>query len=301
MPEIDLHSHSRCSDGSLSPADLVALAARAGVKALALTDHDSVAGVAEAGQAAAEAGITLIPGVELSAIWGAHNIHVVGLQVDVANPVLQEGLRRQSGARAERGRQIGARLEALGMAGAYEGALALASSPDAVSRTHFGQWLYAQRHVSTVQQGFDRYLGPRKPASVPMPWAALEETIAWVHAAGGTAVLAHPGRYPLTRTKLRALIADFKAAGGDAMEVATATEKPDMIRYLGQLAAQNGLLASQGSDYHGTPAPWIALGRFPGLPRDCRPVWTAWGWPADGLPADSAVPAASQQTLELNA
>lgn len=295
MPEIDLHSHSQYSDGSLTPADLVALAARAGVKALALTDHDSTDGIAEARLAADQAGITLIPGVELSAVWGTHNIHVVGLQVDTANPVLKAGLQRQAGARAERGRQIGARLEALGMAGAYEGALALASSPDGLSRTHFSQWLYANKHVSTIQQAFDRYLGPRKPASVPMPWAELADTIAWIHAAGGVAVLAHPGRYPMTRTKLRALIADFKTAGGDAMEVATATEKPDMVRYLGQLSAQNGLLASQGSDYHGTPAPWIALGRFPILPKDCTPVWTAWGWSATGQGA------ATQELLELNA
>lgn len=298
MPEIDLHSHSQYSDGSLTPADLVALAARAGVKALALTDHDSVDGIAEARLAAAEAGITLIPGVELSAVWGVHNIHVIGLQVDTANPVLKAGLQRQAGARAERGRQIGARLEALGMAGAYEGALALASSPDGLSRTHFSQWLHANKHVGTIQQAFDRYLGPRKPASVPMPWAELADTIAWIHAAGGIAVLAHPGRYPLTRTKLRALIADFKTAGGDGMEVATATEKPDMVRYLGQLSAQNGLLASQGSDYHGTPAPWIALGRFPGLPKECTPVWTAWGWAASG---DRAGQAATQDLMELNA
>lgn len=294
MPEIDLHSHSRCSDGSLSPADLVALAARAGVRALALTDHDSTAGVAEAGAAAEAAGITLIPGVELSAVWGPHNIHVVGLQVDPAHPVLQAGLQRQSGARAERGRQIGARLEALGMTGAYEGALALASGPDAVSRTHFSQWLFAQGHVGNVQQAFDRWLGPRKPASVPMPWAELAETIGWIHAAGGVAVLAHPGRYPMTRSKLRQLIMAFKDAGGDAMEVATATEKPDMVRYLGQLSAMYGLLASQGSDYHGTPAPWIALGRFPRLPAGCTPVWTAWGWPVDALVAQ---PEPSLETL----
>lgn len=285
MPDIDLHSHSRCSDGSLSPADLVRLAARAGVRALALTDHDSTAGVAEAQLAARDSGITLIPGVELSAGWGEHNIHVVGLMVDVTHPGLQAGLARQAGARAERGRQIGARLEALGMPGAYAGALALASSPDAVSRTHFGQWLFNAGHVGTVQQGFDRYLGPRKPASVPMPWATLADTVRWIREAGGTAVLAHPGRYAISRTKLRTLIGEFKAMGGEAMEVATATEKPDMIQYLARLAVQHGLLASQGSDYHGTPAPWIALGRFPSLPSGCTPVWTAWGWPATGLAA----------------
>lgn len=297
MPAIDLHSHSRCSDGSLAPAELVAMAARAGVKALALTDHDSVEGLAEAGAAARELGLTLVPGVELSAVWNANNIHVVGLQVDPGHPVLRDGLSRQAGARAERGRLIGERLEALGMPGAYEGALALASGPDAVSRTHFSQWLLAAGHVGSLQQAFDRYLGPRKPASVPMPWATLDEVIAWIRAAGGVAVLAHPGRYPLTRTKMRALINDFRQAGGEAIEVSTATEKPDMIRYLGQLAGQLGLLASQGSDYHGRSTPWITLGQFSVLPAGVQPVWTAWGWPADGdLLATSTIPAHSEGT-----
>lgn len=280
MPVIDLHSHSQCSDGSLSPAELVALAVRAGVKALALTDHDSVDGIAEATAAAAGTGLTLIPGVELSAIWGVHNIHVVGLQLDTEHPALKAGLQRQAGARAERGRQMAAKLEALGLKGAYEGALALASSPDGLSRTHMAQWLHDAGHVSTIQQAFDRYLGPRKPAAVPMPWASLAEVVTWIKAAGGVAVVAHPGRYDMSRTKMRQLLTEFKALGGDGMEVATATEKPDMVAYLGRLSQQLGLLASQGSDYHGKPAPWIALGRFPSLPAACIPIWTAWGWPA---------------------
>lgn len=280
MPVIDLHSHSQCSDGSLSPTDLVALAVRAGVKALALTDHDSVDGIVEATAAAQGTGLTLIAGVELSAIWGVHNIHVVGLQVDIRNPILKAGLEQQAGVRAERGRKMGAKLEALGLKGAYEGALALASSPDGLSRTHMAQWLFDAGHVSTIQQAFDKYLGPRKPAAVPMPWASLADVVAWIKAAGGVAIVAHPGRYDMSRTKMRQLLADFKAAGGDGMEVATATEKPDMVAYLGKLSQQLGLLASQGSDYHGKPAPWIALGRFPVLPAGCVPVWTAWGWPA---------------------
>lgn len=283
MPVIDLHSHSQCSDGSLSPADLVALAVRAGVKALALTDHDSVDGITEASAAAAGTGLTLIAGVELSAIWGVHNIHVVGLQVDIQNPILKAGLAQQAGARAERGRQMGAKLEALGLKGAYEGALALASSPDGLSRTHMAQWLFDAGHVSTIQQAFDKYLGPRKPAAVPMPWASLADVVAWIKTAGGVAVVAHPGRYDMSRTKMRQLLADFKALGGDGMEVATATEKPDMVAYLGRLSQQLGLLASQGSDYHGKPAPWIALGRFPSLPAGCVPIWTAWGWPATDI------------------
>lgn len=292
MPAIDLHSHSRYSDGSLSPTELVALAAKAGVKALALTDHDSVSGVPEAQVAADQHGITLIPGVEISAAWGVHNVHIVGLQVDIHHPVLVAGLAQQAGARERRAIEIGQRLEALGLTGAYAGALALAREPASISRTHYGQWLFASGHVSTVQQGFDRYLGPRKPASVPMPWASLEDTVSWILQAGGVPVLAHPGRYPLSRTKMREMMSAFQAAGGVAIEVATATEKPDMVKYLGQLAQQRGLAASQGSDYHGKPAPWIALGRFPSLPKDCEPVWQRWGWAADAF--SSSTPAQGQ-------
>ena len=250
MPLVDLHSHSHYSDGSLAPADLVALAARAGITMLALTDHDSVAGLVEAQVAADDLGIQLVPGVELSTTWNGHSIHIVGLGIDPNEPNLQLGLSQQAQARANRAKAIGERLSALGMHGAYEGALALANSPDAISRTHYGQWLLAEGHITHVQQAFDKYLGPRKPASVPMPWASLPEVIQW--------------------------LADFVAAGGEAMEVATATEKPEMIKYLAQLSRQFGLLASQGSDYHGKPAPWIALGRFANLPSGCEPVWTRW-------------------------
>jgi predicted metal-dependent phosphoesterase TrpH len=221
--------------------------------------------------------VCLLPGLELSTIWRGYSVHVVGLGVDIGHPVLSEGLARQANARGERGRRIAERLEKLRKPGAWEGALALAGGdPNRVSRTHFSQWLHAEGHVSSLQGAFDRYLGAGKPADVPMPWVELPEAVALIRAAGGTAVLAHPGRYPLTRTKLRALIAAFVEAGGEAMEVATATEKPDMIRYLAQLAEASGLEASQGSDYHGPHMPWIHVGRVPTVPPGLRPVWRRW-------------------------
>lgn len=291
MPLIDLHTHSICSDGALAPRELVRKAAEAGVQVLALTDHDSVAGVGEASAAADEAGIRLLPGLELSTIWRGYSVHVVGLGVDTGHAGLAGGLALQARARGERGRRIAERLEKLRLPGAWEGALALAGGePDRVSRTHFSQWLHAGGHVSSLQGAFDKYLGAGKPADVPMPWVDLPEAVALIRAAGGTAVLAHPGRYPLTRTKLRQLIEAFRAAGGEAMEVATATEKPDMVRYLGQLAGAAGLEASQGSDYHGPHMPWIHLGRFPSLPAGCVPVWRRWFTDAE-LPGQLALPA----------
>lgn len=276
MPAIDLHSHSFYSDGTLSPAELVARAHAKGVQVLALTDHDSVHGVAEASTAAQELGLTIVPAVELSAVWRHWTIHVVGLGLDIAQPALTEALALQAGARGRRARQIAERLEALRMPGSYEAVLAMAKDADSISRAHFAQWLVETGRVTGMQQAFDRYLGQGKKADVPMPWMSLEEAVALINGAGGHAVLAHPGRYSITRTKLRELIQAFKQAGGEAMEVATATEKPDIIRYLGQLSQQFGLHASQGSDYHGSQMPWIELGRFAELPAGCRPVWELW-------------------------
>ena len=277
MPVVDLHTHSLCSDGALSPFDLVARAHAAGVQVLALTDHDSVTGVPEAAQAASELGMQLLPGLELSTLWKGFSIHIVGLGVDIHHPGLVSGLARQADARGERAKAIADRLEKARRPGAYEAALALAGNvPNRISRTHFAQWLVQTGAVTSMQGAFDKYLGNGKPADVPMPWVDLPTAVSLIRESGGTAVLAHPGRYPLTRTKLRTQIGLFVDAGGEAMEVATATEKPDMIRYLGQLSIQFGLEASQGSDFHGPHIPWIQLGRFPALPVECRPVWRRW-------------------------
>lgn len=284
MPVVDLHTHSTCSDGALSPAELVRRAYAAGVTVLALTDHDSVSGVPEAAATASACGMTLLPGLELSTLWMKFSVHVVGLGVDIHEPGLVAGLAKQAAARGERAMAIADRLARAKRPGAYEAALALAGhDPDRISRTHFAQWLVETGAVSSMQGAFDRYLGNGKPADVPMPWMDLPSAVALIRAAGGVAVLAHPGRYPLTRTKLRTLIGLFKEAGGEALEVATATEKPDVVRYLGQLCTQFDLEASQGSDFHGPHIPWIQLGRFPALPSECRPVWQRWT--AEGLHA----------------
>lgn len=282
MGTIDLHCHSYFSDGSMSPADLVARAAEKGVLSLALTDHDSVRGLDEAFIAAQAHGVELIPGVEISTLWQTkQNIHIVGLQVDREHPALVAALAKQAGARALRAQQIAQKLDAklkipAEAEGSYSAVLALAGNADSISRTHFAQWLLEQKYTTNMQQAFDRYLGQGKPADVPIPWMGIAEAINIIKAAGGYAVLAHPGRYSMSRTKLRLLIAEFKALGGDALEVATATEKPDIVRYLGQLAQQNELYASQGSDFHGAHMPWIELGRFPKLPEGCKPVWELW-------------------------
>lgn len=276
MGKIDLHCHSHCSDGELSPGAVVVRAFEQGVSLLALTDHDTVAGVPEAMEAAARLGMTLIPAMELSTLWNGMNIHVVALNIDLDSSVLQKALERQAGARERRGRLIGEKLERQGIAGAYEAALALADRPESLGRTHFAQMLLEAGRVSRLQQAFDKYLGAGKVADVPIPWVTLEEGVGVIREAGGIAVLAHPAQYRMTRTKLRRLIDAFAKAGGQAMEVVSATQSPDIIPWLALTAESFGLMASQGSDFHGSHMPWIELGRFPSLPATCRPVWSSW-------------------------
>ena len=178
MPVIDLHCHSRYSDGALCPADLVARASGRGVTTLALTDHDSVRGVAEAQAAGLEQGVEVIPAVELSAIWRHWTVHLVGLNLDIDEPGLVASLGLQAGARGLRAHQIAARFDKLGLSGSYEAVLTLAGDPDSIGRTHFAQWLLATGRVNSMQQAFDRYLGQGKPADVALPWMPLADAVA---------------------------------------------------------------------------------------------------------------------------
>ncbi len=274
MPSVDLHCHSLYSDGSQTPKQLVEQAAAAGVTMLALTDHDSTQGLTQARIAAEQLGLRLINGVEISAMWQKQLIHIVALNIDPETPILQAGLREQQLARGKRGRMIADKLEGLGIVNCWQDVLALVDNDEnRVGRAHFAQYLVHIGRVKQLQQAFDKYLGNGKPAAVPMPWTDMNTAITWIKAAGGIAVLAHPARYGISQTKLRLLLADFKEAGGEAMEVSTANEKPNVILNLAALAQRFGLDSSQGSDYHGVNMPWLKLGKFAELPAGCQPVW----------------------------
>jgi len=271
----DLHNHSTASDGTLQPAALVRLAVEAGVEVLALTDHDSTEGIEEARQAAVSAGITLIPGAEISVTWNKQTLHIVGLNLDIACGPLQQGLAGLRAFRERRAREIGERLERAGIGGAYAGARAL-SNGHLISRTHFARYLVQVGAAVDLRQVFKRFLVQGKPGHVAGQWASLEEAVAWIHAAGGQAVLAHPARYNLTRSKLRRLLREFVALGGDALEVVSGSHSRDDYQVMARYAREFGLLASAGSDFHSPENPWIALGRLPQLPEGCRPIWGDW-------------------------
>ena len=270
---IDLHTHSRVSDGTLSLTALVQLAAQRGVKLLALTDHDSTTGLAEA-RGAAPAGLRLVDGVEISVSWEHKTLHVVGLDVDPAHPALVTGLTLLQGQRDVRARKIGERLEAKGIAGAYEGALALAGEAKP-TRTHFARFLHQAGHVKDEAQAYKKWLGRGKPANVSAEWASLEEAVNWIHAAGGQAVLAHPFRYGLTRSWLVKALTAFKQAGGDAMEVVSGRGNPDEFHVALHLAQRFELAASVGSDFH-APSPWLQPGVDIALPDAVKPVWKSF-------------------------
>jgi predicted metal-dependent phosphoesterase TrpH len=243
------------------------------VTALALTDHDEVSGLDEAREAAVRAGIRLIDGVEISVTWSGQTVHIVGLMIDAANATLVEGLRRNRSGRHARAERIAAELEAAGIPGALEGARAYATNPDLVSRTHFARFLVQSGRARSTHAVFERYLTAGKPGHVPHAWAHLREAVEWIRAAGGLAVLAHPGRYKLDRAGQQNLVSEFRDTGGVGVEVVTGSHTPDQFEYWARIAAAHGLAASCGSDFHGPQESYRDLGELPPLPAGCEPIW----------------------------
>ena len=273
---VDLHCHSCVSDGQLPPDVLARRAQGNGVDVWALTDHDEIAGLAEAGQAAREAGMRFITGVEISVTWAGQTVHIVGLNFDPADAVLNEGLRATRAGRGERAVRIGERLAALGMPGAFEGALTFAGNPELISRTHFARYLASVGHCCDVQTAFNKYLHDGGPGHEPMQWATLEQAVSWIRGAGGRAVMAHPGRYKYTPLQFSALFDEFIQMGGEGVEVVTGSHTVEEARQYAGEARRYGLLASRGSDFHSEADSRIDLGMLPMLPLDLTPVWHDW-------------------------
>jgi len=272
----DLHCHSTASDGVLSPAQVVQRAAANGVSVLALTDHDELAGLAAAGEAARAAGIRLVPGVEVSITWSDIAIHIVGLGVDPENATLASNLDCVRSSRGRRAERIAAEFDGLGIEGSLEGAYAHAENPKAIGRAHFARFLVERGIAPDVATVFRRYLARGKPGYVPHQWADLADAVAWIRASGGRAVVAHPGRYKLPRTELRRFLGEFKAGGGEGIEVVTGSHSPEQYGEFARLAREFEFLASRGSDFHGPEESLADLGRLPPLPADLKPVWHDW-------------------------
>ncbi|NLP64409.1 3',5'-nucleoside bisphosphate phosphatase [Paraburkholderia sacchari] len=272
----DLHCHSTVSDGQLAPAAVAQLAKAAGVTVWALTDHDELGGQREARAAADALGMHYLNGVEISVTWASRTVHIVGLHVDLECTALVDGLARTRDGRAARAEAIGERLEALGIPNAYEGALQYVSNPDLISRTHFARFLVESGRAQHTQDAFSRWLGEGKPGYVAHRWAKLSDAVGWIKAAGGEAVVAHPGRYHYTPLEFDTFFGEFIDLGGKAIEVVTGSHTPDQYGEYAAVARRFGFEASRGSDFHAPGKEAILPGSLPPLPSDLKPVWERW-------------------------
>ena len=275
----DLHSHTTASDGCLTPEALVHRAVEMRVGTLAITDHDTTAAIAPAREEISRSGLALnlIPGVEISTVWENHEIHIVGLNIDITHPLMCEFLAQQTERRNQRAKLIAERLEKAQIPGALEGAQRLAQG-GAVTRGHFARFFVECGKASSMADVFKKYLARGKTGYVPPQWCTIEQAIDVIHHSGGKAVLAHPGRYNLSAKWLKRLVAHFAEHHGDAMEVAQCQQSPNERTQLATLARQHHLWASQGSDFH-QPCPWIELGRKLWLPAGVEGVWQLWEQP----------------------
>ena len=270
-PLVDFHTHSHYSDGVLSPAALVERARGRNVGTLALTDHDTIAGLTEARAACDTAGMRFIAGVELSAQWRGQTVHLVGLKIDPAHAPFNEHLAGVLARRRARLGEIGERLEKRGRLPGRELA-ALASGATAPTRLHLARVLVERGHAKDTQDAFDRWLNRDTAGHVPAEWPAFSTAMAVLRDSGALPVLAHPHRYRLSSGGLRELVAAFVQEGGVALEASMAGMSPNDADRIASLCRRFKLLASMGSDFHDPAVPWNPLGRWLKLAAGLEPV-----------------------------
>ena len=275
MPTLnaDLHCHSVVSDGTLTPEELAARARANGVELWALTDHDEIGGQQRAAAAARDNGLKYLTGTEISVTFAGETVHIVGLGFDLDDPRMRQGLMDTRGGRGARAREMAAQLAQAGIPGAYEGALKYVGNPELISRTHFARYLVEIGACKDTAEVFRRFLTEGKPGYVPHRWATLRDAVQWITQSGGAAVIAHPARYKFTANEEYALFTEFKAHGGQAVEVVTGSHTAaEAVKYAGT-AREFGLAASRGSDFHSPGESHTDLGQLPPLPDDLTPVW----------------------------
>jgi predicted metal-dependent phosphoesterase TrpH len=255
---MDLHSHSLHSDGSVSPSELVELAAQAGARAISLTDHDTTSGLAEARSAAARHAVEFINGIEVSADFQPGTMHILGYFIDDASETLGVALEELRRARFERNPQIAKRLESLGMDIPYEQVAALAGS-EVVGRPHFARLMLEKGYVGSIKEAFDRYLAKGAAAYVEKKRLSPADSIALIHRAGGVAVLAHPYQLRLPWDELEQKVRELVDLGLDGIEAIYSRHSPDDRQAYSELALRLGLLITGGSDFHGSYKPDINI------------------------------------------
>ncbi len=269
----DLHCHSTVSDGTLEPEALAARAKANGVELWSLTDHDEVSGQHRAMAAARALNLPYLTGTEISVTFADVTVHIVGLGFDPDHPALQQGLQKTRGGRGERAQEMSEQLAKVGIQGAYEGALQYVGNPELISRTHFARFLVDTGVCKDMHEVFRKYLTDGKPGFVPHRWARLGDAVGWIREAGGVAVIAHPARYDHSPTQEYALFSEFKAHGGQAVEVVTGSHSPSEYVKYADMALEFDLAASRGSDFHSPDESHCDLGALPFLEGRLKPVW----------------------------
>lgn len=271
----DLHCHSVISDGTLTPEALAARAKANGVQLWSLTDHDEVGGQTRAIAAAQAQDLPYLTGTEISVTFAGQTVHIVGLGFDPHNTALQQGLHATRNGRGARAQEMSDGLAKVGIQGAYEGALKYAGNPELISRTHFARFLVETGVCADTHEVFRTYLTEGKPGYVPHRWAQLKDCVQWITQAGGMAIIAHPARYNFTANEEYALFTEFKAHGGQGVEVVTGSHTAAEYVQYADMAKEFKLLASRGSDFHSPEESRIDLGDLPWLPGELTPVWEA--------------------------
>lgn len=273
---VDLHSHTNCSDGGLSPMQLVDRAVNFQIDVLAITDHDTVEGFKRAKSYVDNDNIKLelVSGIEISTSWHNFEIHIVGLNIDEHSDDIKALVESQQTARETRALTMGEKLQKCGFDGVYDEAKQMAGE-GSITRAHFARVLHQRGVVNDMQKAFDKYIGKGKRAFVKPQWCSIEEAVAAIHKAGGTAVMAHPVRYDMTTKWLRRLVQQFKEAGGDGLEIVLPQMNNDQRQLMLSFCKEYDLHASLGSDFH-FPSKWSDLGKNLVLPEDCKPIWQLW-------------------------
>lgn len=256
---IDLHAHTVHSDGSDIVSELVARAASQGAHAIAITDHDTVSGLAEGRAAAERIGIEFVNGIEISAEYSPGTMHILGYYIDEDCPQLKAQLEELKIARDRRNPEIANRLQTMGMDISYEEVARLASN-EIVGRPHFARLMVEKGYVSGIQDAFDRFLAKGAAAYVEKKRLSPAGSIALIHKAGGVAVLAHPYQLKLSSfEETDRLVGDLTAMGLDGIEAIYSRHSQDQRNVYAEMAARHGLLVTGGSDYHGTYKPDIDI------------------------------------------
>lgn len=259
MARIDLHLHTFYSDGSYSPTEVINFAHQVGVTALAITDHDTIAGTSEAIQAGTKLGIEIIPGIELSSRFEETEIHLLGYFLDWQDSSLQQRLIQQRISRHTRNPQIVEKLNKFGLSITYDEVKAKAGS-DSVGRPHIAEVLIEKGYVRTSQEAFSRYLGQNAAAYISRNLPDTTEVIGWIREAGGVPVLAHPNWTKRNGVALKQMCVVLKESGLSGIEVFYSTHNRKQTSSYLELAKSLDLLITGGSDFHGTAKPNIQVG-----------------------------------------